>query len=65
MHNKRSFSQRDKRHPAPTTIDPICKMVVSPEGAAAMRSVGDKTIYFCSDLCAEKFDRQSQQEQIP
>jgi P-type Cu+ transporter len=37
--------------------DPICGMPVDPTTASVRRSDGDMTWYFCSDRCAEEFDR--------
>jgi adenylate cyclase len=36
-------------------IDPVCRMLVSPESAAAHLTFKDKNYYFCSFECAKKF----------
>lgn len=36
-------------------IDPVCRMQVRPEDAAASRVVDGVTVYFCSASCAERF----------
>ncbi len=38
-----------------TEIDPVCKMLVQPETAAAKFSYNDKTYYFCAIGCQTKF----------
>lgn len=38
-----------------TSIDPVCKMIVSPETAAASFEHVDKTFYFCAVGCKERF----------
>ena len=38
------------------TLDPVCGMTISPETAAASRSIEDVTYYFCSGHCAATFD---------
>lgn len=40
--------------------DPVCGMLVRPEEAAAQRSFGGRTYYFCSPACAARFDRAPQ-----
>ena len=37
-------------------IDPVCRMAVEPERAAATRSVDGRDLYFCSPDCAAAFD---------
>jgi P-type Cu+ transporter len=37
-------------------VDPVCGMTVTPKEAAAKRTVGDQTIYFCATGCARTFD---------
>jgi len=39
------------------TRDPVCGMMVNPEGAAETRNHGGQRLYFCSHRCAEKFDQ--------
>src|SRR5262245_26797289 len=41
-----------------TAVDPICGMTVSRASAAATRTFGGSTYYFCSTGCAEAFDRE-------
>jgi adenylate cyclase len=41
---------------ATTTIDPVCRMVVSPATAAAQMTLGERTLYFCSTGCASLFE---------
>jgi Cu+-exporting ATPase len=38
--------------------DPVCGMTVDPDQAAATRSVGGQTYYFCSTDCVEQFDHE-------
>jgi adenylate cyclase len=37
-------------------IDPVCRMAIDPERAAARRVHGDVEYLFCSDSCALAFD---------
>ena len=37
-------------------IDPVCKMEVSPESAAASLEWQGETFYFCSDNCRNTFE---------
>jgi class 3 adenylate cyclase/YHS domain-containing protein len=39
----------------PVTIDPVCFMQLTPEGAAAGVRLADVTYYFCSEACAAAF----------
>jgi Cu+-exporting ATPase len=41
-----------------TVVDPICGMEIDPADAAQTRTVDGVTTYFCSDQCAEQFDRE-------
>ncbi len=41
-----------------TVVDPICGMAIDPEDAVQTRVVEGTVYYFCSDPCAEQFDRQ-------
>ena len=41
--------------------DPVCGMTVDPASAAASERYQDKTWYFCSDHCHEKFNADPQQ----
>jgi Cu+-exporting ATPase len=36
-------------------IDPVCRMVIPKQGAIT-RQRGGKTYYFCSEMCASRFD---------
>jgi len=36
--------------------DPVCKMMIDPEKAAAKTKHGDHTHYFCNVRCKEAFD---------
>jgi P-type Cu+ transporter len=38
--------------------DPVCGMEFAPAEAAAIRSLGGETYYFCAERCAQQFDRQ-------
>jgi len=38
--------------------DPVCGMMVDPEKSAGKVSHGDKTYYFCSKRCAERFEKE-------
>jgi len=48
-------------HAAPsdeaTEADPVCGMAIVPGRAAAIRTVDGRTYVFCSQICAERFDR--------
>ena len=39
-----------------TTIDPVCGMAVDPARAAGSSRIGDRTFYFCSASCKQKFN---------
>ncbi len=39
-------------------IDPVCKMTVSEEKAAARTEYKGKTYYFCAKVCKEKFEKE-------
>lgn len=41
---------------APVLIDPVCRMQVTAESAAAVLIVGDARHYFCSSACAAAFE---------
>jgi YHS domain-containing protein len=41
-----------------SAIDPVCGMTVGTASAAAERTFGGQTYYFCSTGCAETFDRE-------
>jgi uncharacterized membrane protein YraQ (UPF0718 family)/YHS domain-containing protein len=66
----RYHAKLSARVPAPTnatnatghqqeTVDPTCGMRVDPATAATHRHRGDRDYYFCSQSCAEAFDRQA------
>jgi Cu+-exporting ATPase len=42
----------------PKHKDPVCGMMVAPERAAAKIEHGEKTYYFCSQGCAERFSKE-------
>jgi Cu+-exporting ATPase len=42
----------------PKHKDPVCGMMVAPERAAAKLEHGEKTYYFCSQGCAERFSKE-------
>ena len=37
------------------TIDPVCKMTMQPDKAAARVDYGGQTYYFCSEACHQTF----------
>lgn len=37
--------------------DPVCKMALTPSNLTHMRLFEGEPVYFCSDMCADKFDR--------
>ena len=43
--------------PMPGLQDPVCKMPLTPSNLINVRSYKGGLIYFCSEMCAEKFDR--------
>ncbi len=48
-------------HPAEaaaTVRDPVCGMEINPDEAATTRQSEGQTIYFCSDSCAMRFDKE-------
>ena len=58
------FVQLDRKKPtedgigidqSPSHIDPVCKMLVTPETAAAKYEHSGKTYYFCAVGCGDKF----------
>jgi plastocyanin domain-containing protein/YHS domain-containing protein len=42
----------------PVAVDPVCHMRVDPDRAAATTVKNGETLYFCSTLCRDTFDRQ-------
>ncbi|MFZ5877576.1 MAG: hypothetical protein ACOYXU_14415 [Nitrospirota bacterium] len=43
-------------------LDPVCSMYV-PKTKALTRRVGDATVYFCSETCAERYDAQRRESE--
>ena len=39
-------------------VDPVCKMTIDSEKAAATSEYKGQTIYFCAPGCKEKFDKE-------
>ncbi len=37
-------------------LDPVCKMEIEPAQAAGESRFNDRTYYFCSNDCKERFD---------
>ncbi|MBP6004443.1 MAG: cadmium-translocating P-type ATPase [Pyrinomonadaceae bacterium] len=50
---------------AGTHIDPICKMLVSPETAAGSYEMNGEIFYFCSKSCLKKFEDQNEHSTEP
>jgi len=48
----------DCRKLAMNVVDPVCRMLVRPESSTAHLTFKDKTYYFCSFECAQKFASQ-------
>ncbi|HEX6083877.1 MAG TPA: heavy metal translocating P-type ATPase [Thermoanaerobaculia bacterium] len=46
-------------------IDPVCGMTVDPAHAAGTSRAGDRTFYFCSISCKQKFNAAGQQRPRP
>ncbi|HEV7701134.1 MAG TPA: heavy metal translocating P-type ATPase [Pyrinomonadaceae bacterium] len=46
---------RDKEPPSEPHVDPVCKMLVVPETAAASYEYKNRTYYFCMPGCRDKF----------
>jgi Cu+-exporting ATPase len=42
--------------PAAGEVDPVCGMTVDPAHAAGSSRIGDRTFYFCSTSCKQKFN---------
>src|SRR5262249_15466678 len=42
---------------ATTVRDPVCGMVLTMDEAAATRTSGGDTLYFCSERCVQQYDR--------
>src|SRR3954463_6469819 len=50
------ISRKKSTEPTPKPhIDPVCKMLVSPESAAAAHDYNNLTYYFCMPACRDKF----------
>ena len=47
--------QHEHAHAA-AEVDPVCGMTVDPANAAGSSRVGDRTFYFCSTSCKQKFN---------
>jgi Cu+-exporting ATPase len=47
--------KRETEPPAEPHVDPVCKMLVLPESAAATYDYDGKTYYFCMPGCRDKF----------
>lgn len=41
-----------------TVRDPVCRMEMDPTQAYATRQLGDATLFFCSERCVQRFDRE-------
>jgi len=41
-------------------VDPVCKMTVEENKAAATSEYAGKTYYFCAVVCKTRFDREPQ-----
>ena len=41
-------------------VDPVCKMTIEAEKAAASSEYKGQTIYFCAKVCKTKFDQDPQ-----
>ena len=39
-----------------STIDPVCGMTIDPESAAGQSTYQDRTYYFCSQQCEQRFE---------
>jgi YHS domain-containing protein len=40
--------------------DPVCKMTIDENKAAAKSDYSGKTYYFCAQICKTKFDKEPQ-----
>ena len=52
-----SHLENEDRHATSTTKDPVCGMSVDPESAAHHATHEEKTYYFCSAGCKDKFTK--------
>jgi len=50
--------ERAREQPGETALDPVCGMKVDKASAAATRTHGGTTYYFCNADCAEAFGRE-------
>ena len=50
---------------ATKVLDPICKMEVDSARAVESRTLDDRTYYFCSSGCAERFDGAAKSGRVP
>ncbi len=41
--------------PLPLVQDPVCGLYIDPQAAPKSVRLGEKTVYFCSDQCADAF----------
>ena len=39
-------------------VDPVCKMTIDENKAAAKSDYNGKTYYFCAQICKTKFDKE-------
>jgi len=44
--------------PSPKEKDPVCGMMVDPQKPAGKLEYHDKTYYFCSTRCVERFQKE-------
>lgn len=44
--------------------DPVCLMYIETDKALATSTYKDKTYYFCSHMCKERFDKAFDKEQF-
>ena len=52
---------RRKAMASTTHTDPVCRMQVTEDNAKATAEQNGQTFYFCSQQCADKFNRDPQQ----
>jgi Cu+-exporting ATPase len=50
--------QAPQPQPAAAVRDPVCGMTIDPARAFATRSLGEETLYFCSERCVQQFDHE-------
>jgi YHS domain-containing protein len=56
---------RQEADAAPESVDPVCGMTVDPTAAAATARAGDRTYYFCSQHCADRFKSEPERFAAP